>query len=886
MLCKHSLQARGDGTLSTASCKGVVHLICGVAVPNTDDVKCLLCDYIDSKAAPDSLQAPPGGEKEAPAPDAPRTTSSTKRKKPTSLNLTHRKTTTAKKARIVQPRMGKQSRVKTTRRNLFKRLESAAQKACLSNSLENNYNFYGNVVGGDTTQGYKVEFDVLPTGAKMVTLKRQLLTVLKEGEDEVDNDHDPLPSEEESDAEAAATGEKNPAAATGKKNPLTASADNFCALSKEHLSTASTYEMKYGKDKNADNQINWEILADGVHVEEDPNEGMRMEIPEKAALKIDLDLETKPLVDTFFEHIFPDVKGHAKKLDEYLSDERAAFHATYTHENIKFHDAEDPDPDWKVKQGFKLIIAAASELENGVSNLWKSGPSNGRRDYPDFGQYMAKNEFKCFQSAIAFCWADKKIWYTDKRDVPWDVFLPCLADFNERRRNLLKTVLLMLDESMSGWRPKTSKLGGLPNYTFESRKPIDLGTMFKNGAEGLTGMYVFQDVVQMVEQQQRKEFFNADTHLPDNSKITAHTAEVLRQVQGANVVEGGWVGGDSWFGSVATAIEVRRRLNVHSTWIIKQNHKLFPKQALSAVLKARHGDRPAGHWVVMRAEIAEVKLFAVAYAWSKKGVSYFLSTCGKTSPAAKMYTTNYEDEFGFIQTRQIDRPDIAHFLYDLLPVIDEHNKQRQSILNLERCWPTKDCWFRLIMTLTGMCVVDFHRLYTNIKSEDDSARNKAEIDALDVRKFSDMLCSSLRKRSRRPAGTLAQFSVARCAAPLARIQGPDGTEAREVTGRQREDGKSVGTSRQMTCFMCRKYLKANGSTRYQNTSFWCKKCQMPLCKVDRSDADPTRILSCIDEHLDSTDTLVGCYGKHLKATTFPKDDQMNLHPRRGSRRGS
>jgi hypothetical protein len=309
-------------------------------------------------------------------------------------------------------------------------------------------------------------------------------------------------------------------------------------------------------------------------------------------------------------------------------------------------------------------------------------------------------------------------------------------------------------------------------------------------------------------------------------------------------------------------------------------------RALTAVLKARHGDHPAGHWVVMRTEIAEVKLFAVAYAWSQKGVSYFLSTCGKTSPAAKMYTTNYEDEFGYTQIRRINRPDIAHFLYDLLPVIDEHNKQRQSILNLEKCWPTRDCWFRLIVTLTGMCVVDFHRLYKNIKSEDASGRNKTEIDALEVGRFSDLLCNSLRKRSRRPAGTLAQFSVAQASAPLARIEGEDGTVTREVTEKQRQKWKSVGTSRQMKCFMCRKYLKSDGTTRYSDTSFWCASCKMPLCKSDRTESDPTRTSSCLHEHLTSTHPDVGCNKKHLKATAFPKDIQVNLHPRRSSRRGS
>ncbi len=56
--------------------------------------------------------------------------------------------------------------------------------------------------------------------------------------------------------------------------------------------------------------------------------------------------------------------------------------------------------------------------------------------------------------------------------------LPCLSSFNNRHQHLIKTVLLLIDEFMSGWRPMTTKLGGLPNYTFEPRKPIPLGTMF------------------------------------------------------------------------------------------------------------------------------------------------------------------------------------------------------------------------------------------------------------------------------------------------------------------------------------------------------------------------------------------------------------------------
>lgn len=65
-------------------------------------------------------------------------------------------------------------------------------------------------------------------------------------------------------------------------------------------------------------------------------------------------------------------------------------------------------------------------------------------------------------------------------------------------------MLLTLDESMSGWRPKTSKLGLFSNYTYGPRKPVPLITMFKNGAEYMGCTLVFQDVVQLSEAQFRK----------------------------------------------------------------------------------------------------------------------------------------------------------------------------------------------------------------------------------------------------------------------------------------------------------------------------------------------------------------------------------------------
>jgi hypothetical protein len=162
---------------------------------------------------------------------------------------------------------------------------------------------------------------------------------------------------------------------------------------------------------------------------------------------------------------------------------------------------------------------------------------------------------------------------------------------------------------------------------------------------------------------------------------------------------------------MVTALEVKKRLCVESTWIIKGNHSFYHTAALHAVLKARFGSKTAGHWVVMTTNIAGVEMLALEYAWSQRGVSYFLSTCGNTAVSSIAYRSAFEDDFGNVDYKFLPRPQLAHFIFEYIPLIDEHNTQRQAVLGLERKWPTKCCWTRLVVTMVGMSVVDMQRLY-------------------------------------------------------------------------------------------------------------------------------------------------------------------------------
>jgi len=126
-----------------------------------------------------------------------------------------------------------------------------------------------------------------------------------------------------------------------------------------------------------------------------------------------------------------------------------------------------------------------------------------------------------------FC--DEKWWHIPKRDVDWEMFQPCLDNLNKKRQDPFRVVLLMLDESMSQWRPKTTKFGGLPNVAHEPRKLVPLGTQFKNAAECLSGCFSHQDVAQGVERQRRKNccFVDRDMLIRLRSSVPTHPLLLL-----------------------------------------------------------------------------------------------------------------------------------------------------------------------------------------------------------------------------------------------------------------------------------------------------------------------------------------------------------------------
>jgi hypothetical protein len=145
-----------------------------------------------------------------------------------------------------------------------------------------------------------------------------------------------------------------------------------------------------------------------------------------------------------------------------------------------------------------IIISAGPQCKGG-SKLWEKDshregfcithPVNYGPDGLDIMAYYRFNEIKAvfpwsFQDKMKAPTEDNG---TDAED-PWHMCMLMVDGFNKNRHDwVAASVRKILDESMSAYRPRTSKTGGYPHLSFILRKPEPLGTEFKTIACSVTG---------------------------------------------------------------------------------------------------------------------------------------------------------------------------------------------------------------------------------------------------------------------------------------------------------------------------------------------------------------------------------------------------------------
>ena len=402
-------------------------------------------------------------------------------------------------------------------------------------------------------------------------------------------------------------------------------------------------------------------------------------------------------------HLWPgNWKSQLVKLNEYIDGDNKERTRMSRHGRVK-KVKEVTEREFWIFWGVMLV--ARIEGKPG-GQLWETKEPEGYGKKVDLGCFMKRHRFMDIKSYIPFLFAD-----LSKKDCdPWWQFGSAVDEYNaNRRKNIQASLTKVFDESMSAYRPRTTKFGNLPHLSMIARKPEPLGTEFKvtNSTKLGIGLYL--------EIQKGKELMANHEFVSDMKKTSACCCRMAKGTLSSTdcQLEKGQRNtylGDSWFASVETVVELRIRFDSNFIGIIKTNHARYPKKWIEETMK----EWPAGSHLVLEAEYKEVPIVAVGYKYNKRKVCCFVFSkgMGHTKPG-RCYEAKWKDNNGNTLTRDIARPHVIAKYFRDSNIIDVFNQSRQFDLRLEKQWVTDDGFFRLVTTLFGIVVVDCWKGYNH-----------------------------------------------------------------------------------------------------------------------------------------------------------------------------
>jgi hypothetical protein len=164
------------------------------------------------------------------------------------------------------------------------------------------------------------------------------------------------------------------------------------------------------------------------------------------------------------------------------------------------------------------------------------------------------------------------------------------------------------------------------------------------------------------------------------------------------------------------------------------------------------------------------------------------------------------------------------------------------MIGLERKWPTKGCWFRLLVTLVGMCVVDMHFWDKHEKRNTLVCCLAPCVRIMQVSFVSVIFSVEVWLRGN-------DYLLPSDLTYKMRIE-VNGEKNRPPTMKYLEKGKTLGQPYYVNCFICHKYLKEEYTSVYNKTCFCCKFCHMTICNNRKEHWNEAigHDLTCEEEH--------------------------------------
>ena len=312
------------------------------------------------------------------------------------------------------------------------------------------------------------------------------------------------------------------------------------------------------------------------------------------------------------------------------------------------------------------------------------------------------------------------------------------------------------------------------------RKPRPVENEFKTLCDGSS------KVVLHIEFYEGKDIMRQKKYVKEFGATTACTLRLSEYWKNSGRI----VIGDSWFGSVKTAVQLMLKNGLYSILLVKTAHKNFPKRELGeakAVLE--RGER-----VSAESSIEGVDLLAVRFKDLKE--KQFISTCSSSTEGPPRITKHHGE---------VTRPQVAADYLAHAAGIDIHNHVRQGKNCFEDVWQTKSSHIR---QYAGILSFLFSNAYLASKYFQDKSKKHLDF-KMDL------------------ANMMVEFKdteIQELRATDSPGQEPQSYHGGHTAAKFTEKGKKF----QKKCFFCQ---HGRPEPARRNTSYYCLKCgkDKPLC---------------------------------------------------------
>jgi len=280
--------------------------------------------------------------------------------------------------------------------------------------------------------------------------------------------------------------------------------------------------------------------------------------------------------------------------------------------------------------------------------------------------------------------------------------------FNEcREKNICPSGCACADESTIKWFGKDFRhTDGCPVVKKMKGKPCPVCIELK-------GLVCGEAAIMLVVLPSGNKYNKIEDQFSHYPTHVATTLRLANRLKGT----GRSIFADSWFGSVHCATALYQELGLHSTMVVKRNHKNYPKEHFRQLFEDIKGARPTGESLrgqvkfatsahTLDPESEKVPLFATC--WREHKELNYIGTCGSSLSGQprkiQLWKNTATKSVPFYWN--VKRPMNIKEYSDHAGKQDVHNHYRQGILALEGAFRTRRWELRTFVSLFDMAVTD------------------------------------------------------------------------------------------------------------------------------------------------------------------------------------